>query len=88
MEPAPLRHRAVIRIGGNDAELVLNGDLSWACGDAALEDRLNEYFRLIDGDYQPDPVRFLVEATAKHFDGEIVSIPPPRKMKADPNTVY
>ncbi len=88
MEPAPLEQRAVIRIDGKDAELVLNGQFSWASGDSGLEDRLNEYRRQIYRGYYPDPVRFLVRATAKHFDAEIVSIPAPLEAQADPLTVY
>ena len=44
-ERAPLRNRAIIRVAGKEAELMLNDDFSWACGDAELENWLNKYLR-------------------------------------------
>jgi hypothetical protein len=78
---------------------VISTGLQWLYEDAygfAMSDpdyfdfiwNLLRYFRRIDGGYQPNPVRFFVMRTAEHFDGEIVSIPPPGRMQADPLTAY
>lgn len=87
MDRAPLAERAIIRIDGKDAELVLNGRLSWACADAKTESALNEHLRSVK-DYYPDPVRFYTESAAATFGAEIISIPGPLEMREDPFTIY